>query len=486
MHARIAVLGPVLAAGALAALAPAAAAAAKPKPVQVAADARASGTPSIVVDATGATGIAWATSGLTGNRIRFALKPRGRALGRPVTLPLPPGTTTVFTPLIYQAVRGEWRIVMAAQSGNVQSEWVARSTNGRTWSFTKIPDAGGQPVWFAGRSGSIAADASGIYGLMGTIGAEELVRVAPDLRSATRTPFLTQVIGGPRVVRAGDGTIFAIGGGTGGAAFQVGATPGAIPVPGCDGAGSVTGTGMPTGIVVALIACGNAYATTISRTGAVGPLRRLGPAAEFVEMPGVQRGPGGLVAAWIAPDGDIRLARSASGATWRVSAGQIPSSRLGPGSTVTGAIAGNGTVAYLLGSPAPRSVWMAVDGARVGQARISTRGLPRAKVSRVGTAAIAVSRSITFASLRRTSKLTFRLAASVAEPLNVYVTASGDSAGALSIGSVLQRVKAGATRTVTVPVRLSDLRVFGTGRGDTFTLSMSGRNGRVETTIKLT
>lgn len=132
-------------------------------------------------------------------------------------------------------------------------------------------------------------------------------------------------------------------------------------------------------------ACGVAYATTFDASGATTPLRRLGPARPFTLPVGVAGAARRHVAAWIAPDGDIRLARTANDRTWSVAAGQIPASRLDPGSTFPGGVAANGTVAYLVNPPGnpPRAVWAAVDGSRAGLAKIVTRGLARPKVGRI-------------------------------------------------------------------------------------------------------
>lgn len=477
-----------LATAALATLAPVAAAASRPNPVRVAADARSTGTPNVVVDAAGATGVAWETTGTTANRIRFALRPRGRAFRPAVTLPLPPGILSVSQPHLYLVGR-EWRIVLTGQAnGGVGSAWVARSTNGSSWSLTRIPDAGAQPVAFYS---AVAADASGIYGLVGSNGSEELVRVAPGLGSATRTPFLTSFLGNPRLVVAGNGTVIAFGVSNGQIGFQTAQRTGSIPLPACPAGPDVqlTGAGSATGAVVIVAACGVAYATTFDASGATTPLRRLGPARPFTLPVGVAGAARRHVAAWIAPDGDIRLARTANDRTWSVAAGQIPASRLDPGSTFPGGVAANGTVAYLVDPPGnpPRAVWAAVDGSRAGLAKIVTRGLARPKVGRIGTAAVAVSRSATFASVRRTGKIAVRIAASVGESLTVYVTSSRRAdAAQLFLGTYVKPVKAGVTRRLVLAVDPSQLASFGTRRGDAITVEITGRNGRVSVSQKLT
>ena len=233
-------------------------------------------------------------------------------------------------PFLYQLPAGDLRI-LAVGSGQLRLFAAGSADAGRTWTALDAAAFPGSPQLIP-NLGAITDAPGGALTAGYAAGANSLVRLRDDLTGfdVVTTPYVFPDQAQPRALAvAADGTTYGAtpGGGQGNAQVLAGATAVTVPHPACATEGFLQAD-IAAGASAAVLltsGCHGTWVRPVSAAGVVGAAVKLGTAPVSGGLADVGRAPdGSYTAVWQDESGDLGVARSANGTTWKVAKGLLP------------------------------------------------------------------------------------------------------------------------------------------------------------------
>ena len=487
-----------LASALLGVLAPVATAA-TPRPTRIANVANATQAIQSYVDRSGTVHVAWLEPTAGGDILRYVRKPASAKSFTAVAIPLPAALRGVSSRFfLYQrpAPASDVRIVFG-ESATSRGVYVADSPNGGvTWSTSAVASLA---TWFLIDPSQLASGSGGLVGVaLDWAGTREetLIRVRDDLSGFDVVEPAPYTVDGEHATTfavAGNGTVFAVAR-AGTQHWQVGASKGALAVPGCSSIGAMRVAAGATDAVIVVSGCNGVWAATLSAAGSIGPLRAIGSrSVEVNDVLALVYAGGRYTAAWLDASGDLRVARSSTGSAWKTETGQLPVAQRLDG--VIGELSHGAPtwfawgIRYLAFDVKNRAEVNAAPLAALYRApAVSKRGIASAKVGRQGLAAIVVPAKVKLAKLRRSGKIAIRLAVGYDDWLRVSISSTRPIAGGVLgvLGAEkFVRIAPGRAKMLTFDFRLGSA-LSQSRKGDRVEFRLEGRNGTVTVVGKLT
>jgi hypothetical protein len=294
--------------------------------------------------------------------------------------------------------------------------------------------------------------------------------------------------------------------------FQAGAHTGTVTFPSCAIQSDVgnLAAGSSNAVVVET-GCGHVWARSISATGVVGSLKTLGrvqisAASTFSPWAQVNGDRSGhYTAVWDREGGDLGVAHSSSGSTWKAATRSVPTAGVvqpyGIGRTVS-----SGAATWYAESAEVRNASTGVYSNILRAVSLSDTykapkypshtGIAHAKHGRLGSLAVTVSGKVKTKTFRKTGKLKVRIVGAMSDKVTVEITdtkTSGQTVTYNCSGEVTKAIKAGHARTISATCQGSSISVGGGGasyvldvhKGDDLTYQFTGRNGVLAVKAKL-
>jgi hypothetical protein len=314
----------------------------------------------------------------------------------------------------------------------------------------------------------------------------------------------------PHLARSSKGTVFQLAWGDLQASvpYQAGSTAGTMTFPACpasapDSSAVLSLAAGKSSAVALEAACGHIYTRTVSASGALGKVVKVGQAVAHsssgVDGAGnlwgsvVAAGSGHYTAAWIGPAGDVQVARSTSGTKWSVQNKLLPVAY--PSFTYgTNEILPSGNPTWYVTSRVPNindNSEYVISGIPLIDGYISPgappkHGIAHAKSYRMGQLAVTAPGTVSRSSFQKKRHYTLRLVDALGERVSVNISDQRDSSGGVSFicgGGANPKLAAHHVKTLTVTCANDGGGAI--AKHDVLAVTVSGRNGTITIDAKV-
>jgi hypothetical protein len=462
--------------------------------------------PATLVDSKGTVSVVWLSDT---NQVEYARRPKGAKKFKLVRLPKMANQDD-NAPYIYQESPGTLVVIVgfgtqlyAARSTNDGVSWSTLSTaaleglynDGTIISSDQLGQSPDGPVEYAGDNGAQGP----------------IVRLDGNLSSVTNLGTALGNINFQHTTAAADGTAFEIGVSAsaemapGDILYQAGASAtGDLSFP-CKTSADLSGVDSAIapegkGAIVAFTGCGGVWTRTISASGGLGKIVRVGSGptdnSEYsstgVSWVGLAADGSHLTLTYTAQGGDIGQAHSSNGTKWSAGHGYLPVTnsfdnvnRYVPAVS----IGTDSWFGYLFQTSvneySVREV--ALTSAYRQPGYPSSKGIPGATHARLGSEAVTFANHPSLKAFRRTGKYTLRFAAGVADSVAVSIVVETPEQGGEFVNCSAQKtakLKRGKVETVTIRCANDSYATAKMAAPDVtkkshLTVSLPGRNGTI-------
>jgi hypothetical protein len=428
--------------------------------------------PVSVVDTTGTVNVVWtAVAPSTGyTLVRYAREPKGAKRFTQVALPK---VADDANPFIYEAAPGVLQIIVTQNSGEFAQIGFRSTNDGKSWKTMNTAALNDPSLRASGvylNSAYLVETSGGPAEYAGDDGdpAGQVVQFNENLTKVTTIATNPQSLNFPHVGRTASGVTFLMDTPFNTETtdvFTVGSHSGQVVFPACASTENrpVLAVGHSNAVAV-YSGCGRVYARSISTSGKVGKLIRLGssPAraagvAGTATVSVVADRSGHFTAAYDVPGGDLQVAHSTNGARWTTSAPRSVPISNGFDYGVNGAVSGGAATWY-----ATATMNLTANNYTVAAIPLSAtyrppsapsaHGIAHPRRGHLGSLAVVVPGKVSMKLIRKSGRIKITLvdALKTTIPVSVYVTQSSANT-VLYICQADSNValKAGHARTVT-------------------------------------
>ncbi len=278
--------------------------------------------------------------------------------------------------------------------------------------------APGGPLFFAGTDGDTTAP---------------IAQLKADLSGITKVATIPIAVSSPEMAKALDGTPYLFGTVGSVMTYQAGTHTGSVTFPCASGFGSMPGGATHETLaagrsiaVVAFAGCGHVWIRTITPTGVLGPLTKIGTGPKPVSSSGTVSSPGSWVAvsadskgnftaAFAVGGEDLGVAHSSDGVHWKLAPGLVPTAGgvLSP-TEATGTLSAGTTSWYSSGGGG-----ISLTDTYKPPAVPSAAGIADPLAGRIGSLAAVVPRVLPLSTWHKTGLTSIKVVDAIAGPVTV-------------------------------------------------------------------